>query len=187
MREVRHPLVMFIVGVLAVIALGVGVLAATSNQNVYGPSWGRFTAAFPGRVYETHSGLTAVQLDMGITLPKTENEFSYANQPLSDVKSLNDVRFVSVTTGISAILSNRARLLSGVAANKNANLGPGTTEDIRDANGLTFITLGPQCEKGVCGAMEIVFNRQVLWELLVLSNKSVGTVQGFLDSFAPIG
>ena len=37
--------------VLVVIAIGVGVLAATTNPRVYGPSWGRFTAAFGGRVY----------------------------------------------------------------------------------------------------------------------------------------
>ena len=52
MRPIRHPIAIFVVAVLVVIGIGVGVVAATMNQKVYGPSWGRFTAAFHGRVYD---------------------------------------------------------------------------------------------------------------------------------------
>ena len=45
MRKVRHPIAVFIVIVLAVIGIGVGVVAATSER-VYAPSGGRFSLAF---------------------------------------------------------------------------------------------------------------------------------------------
>jgi hypothetical protein len=50
MQTLRYPIVMFVITALAVIGIGVGIVAATTNQNVYGPSWGRFTASFPGHV-----------------------------------------------------------------------------------------------------------------------------------------
>ena len=55
MRTVRHPIAMFIMAVLVVIGIGIGVVAVTQTSKVYGPSWGRFTAAFPGRVYVSHT------------------------------------------------------------------------------------------------------------------------------------
>jgi len=38
MRTVRHPIAMFVVAVLLIIAIGVSVVAATTNPKVYGPS-----------------------------------------------------------------------------------------------------------------------------------------------------
>ena len=55
MRPIRHPIGVFVVAVLTVVGIGVGVVAATTHQKVYGPPSGRFTAAFPGRVYESDS------------------------------------------------------------------------------------------------------------------------------------
>jgi hypothetical protein len=50
---------MFVIVVLVVIGIGVGVVAATTNQRIYGPSWGRLSVAFTGRVYE-YRGRTSV-------------------------------------------------------------------------------------------------------------------------------
>ena len=50
MRKLAHPIAIFIVTVLVVIGAGVGIMAVTQTSNVYGPSWGRFTASFPGRM-----------------------------------------------------------------------------------------------------------------------------------------
>src|ERR1035441_8301829 len=50
MRTVKNPLTGFVLAVLMVIAIGGSVVAATTSQKVYGPSWGRFTASFPGPV-----------------------------------------------------------------------------------------------------------------------------------------
>jgi hypothetical protein len=52
MHKVRHPVALFIVTVLAVIGIGIGVVAATQTSKVYGPPGARFTVTFPGRVYE---------------------------------------------------------------------------------------------------------------------------------------
>lgn len=48
MRTLRHPITVFIVTILIVIAVGVGIAAITQTSKVYGPSWGRFSVAFPG-------------------------------------------------------------------------------------------------------------------------------------------
>src|ERR1019366_2541010 len=46
MRKLKHPIAVFVMTVLIVIGIGVGVVAATTSQKVYGPSWGQFTASF---------------------------------------------------------------------------------------------------------------------------------------------
>ena len=51
MRRLSRPIAMFVVLVLAVIAVGVGVVAATTSQSVNGPSWGHFSAGFSFRVH----------------------------------------------------------------------------------------------------------------------------------------
>jgi hypothetical protein len=191
MRTVRHPLVMFVMAVLVVIGIGVGVVAATTSQKVYGPSWGRFTAAFTGRVYESQEP-PKVRVSSGLT--DTFASLSYANQPWSGwvayaplgIVGPSDLHVVTVTEGMSGILQSKTGLLRLVAADKTF-LGPGTTEDEASANGLTIITLGPECADGQCHAEMVVSNGQVSWDLLAFSNGSVSTVQGFLNSFEPIG
>lgn len=54
MRELKHPIALFLIAVLVVIGIGVGVVAATTHEKIYGPPWGRFTVAFPGRVFGYH-------------------------------------------------------------------------------------------------------------------------------------
>ena len=104
MRPVRHPITMFVVVVLAVIGIGVGIVAATTNQKVYGPSWGRFSAAFTGRVHVVGLGPVA-------SAPRGDpmryiNTHYYANQdfngwvgysPLSGSIFPADLRAVVVT------------------------------------------------------------------------------------------
>src|ERR1017187_1675621 len=50
MSNLKHPIVMFIVPVLVVIAIGVGIVAATQISKVYGPAWAKFSVAFSGPV-----------------------------------------------------------------------------------------------------------------------------------------
>ncbi len=53
MRNLRHPITMFVVGILAVIGVGVALVSGLPNapaQRTYGSAPLRFEAAFPGAV-----------------------------------------------------------------------------------------------------------------------------------------
>jgi hypothetical protein len=65
---------------LTVIAIGVGVVAVTTHQTVYGPPWGRLSAAFTGHVYQTQEH-SKVKVSGGLT--RTLTSFSYSNRPHS--------------------------------------------------------------------------------------------------------
>jgi hypothetical protein len=185
MRTVRHPIAMFVIAVLVVIAIGVGVVAVTTNQKVYGPSWGRFTVAFQGRVYLVHEG-TSLSTSTG---PLTANIFIYSNKPYSwfgGAPLPGDFLAVRVETA-SSVLDNRSTVQQGVAAVMWGSIGTRVFEHEQDANGLTVITLGPQCAHGLCAGADVVFKGRVVWELLAFWNGPLNAVQGFLDSFQPIG
>lgn len=187
MRAVRHPITMFLMAILVVIGIGVGVLAATTSQKVYGPSWGRFTAAFTGHVYETQEHST-VRVSGGLT--RTLTSFSYANQPHSGwfayspqgtpgVYGAYDRYSVSVAEGMPM-----RQLASG---DKKAFFGRGVTEDEQGANGLSIATIGPQCSDGECNAAEVVSNGRVVWNVEAFWEGPRSTVASFLASFEPIG
>ena len=78
MHKLRHPIAVFIATVLTVIGIGVGVVAATTTEPVYGPSWGRFTATFPGRMRVIYSP-PVPSASFGDPLRYTTT-FYYANQ-----------------------------------------------------------------------------------------------------------
>ena len=71
--RIRHPIAAFVVIILAVIAIGVGVVAVTQTSKVYGSSWGRFSVAFSGKVHVQPSSYQAGHTTSVI----------YANQPWS--------------------------------------------------------------------------------------------------------
>jgi hypothetical protein len=181
MRTVRHPIAMFVTAVLAVIAIGVGVVAATTNQTIYGPSWGRFSAAFMGHVYVQSSAYQA----------RHTTSFIYANQPWSGwvaysalgIAAPPGLRSVIVTEGVTPTQSMSA--LRRLAEGEQRLLAPGHT-NVTQANGFTVVTIGPQCANGPCQAEMVVSNGRVVWDLLA-SNGSASAVEGFLDSFQPIG
>ena len=77
MRTVQHPIAMFVIVVLVVIAIGAGVVAVTTNQKVYGPSWGRFTVAFPGRVYQYRGHTSMTGGSSGATSFQSTLEFPF--------------------------------------------------------------------------------------------------------------
>jgi hypothetical protein len=187
---------MFVVAVLAVIGIGVGVVAATTNQKIYGPSWGRFTAAFNGQVYDqrgrssvrvgnacssTSSSCSALRL----TFPYS----SYSNQPRPEWTGYLSPGYVTEWVVVDPGVVMRAV----VAAAKPGLLGPGTaglepavTEVEQRANGFSVVTLGPQCEPGFCMGERVVSNRQVVWVISAASG-AAGPLDSFLDSFQPIG
>ncbi len=76
-HKLRHPIATFVVTVLAVIGIGVGVVAATTTEPVYGPPGARFTVTFPGRVNEQNMKLPAPDNGVGY------NAADHRNSPLS--------------------------------------------------------------------------------------------------------
>jgi hypothetical protein len=193
MRTVRHPITMFVVVVLALIATGVGLLAATTNQRVYGPSWGRFTASFSGRVFrylphtsETiRTGSRSTALESTVTL--RFSDFSYSTQrdfgwvayaPLSGDVAPSDGQTVSVAKGdaMRQVVGEVRKLFSGPAVRDNEER----------SNGYSVTTIGPQCAEGQCTVAEVVSNGQVLWDLFATSKGPASTVESFIASFQPI-
>jgi hypothetical protein len=63
----------------------------------------------------------------------------------------------------------------------------GVVEVEQHANGRDVTTLGPQCIRGSCRAVELVSNGRVDWMLKAISPRSRDAIEGFLDSFQPIG
>ncbi len=182
-RTVQHPITMFITAVLVVIAISVGIVAVTQTAKVYGPSWGRFTAAFPGRVCSPR-----LPIRPRLTF-HYENASSYTSKcpigwtgyaPLASPLELDSVDvYGHVETGseMQGLMRLTTRLM----------FHAGVTEAVRSANGITVTNLGPQCSGDGCTAVEYVSNGRVLWTLTAISPGSVSTIESFLASFGPIG
>jgi len=175
MRKLDHPIAMFVVTVLALIGIGVGVVAATS-QPIYGPSWGRFSAVFPGPVSERQI-LHAVWA------------FGYA-RPSSNPGGTGWTGYAPVSLPseeFSVTVSETYGSPIQVFAFKTGWFHSGVGEYQKHVNGLYVITLGPQCASGSCRAVEIVSNGRVAWTVAAISPQSMSAVESFLDSFQPIG
>lgn len=190
---------MFVVAVLAVIGIGVGVLAATTNQRVYGPSWGRFTVALPGRLYQSREAQPAgrsssAQIVQYLRTPFGLPAFIYSNSPSPwfDVASAGvwvgtgEVDAVTVQEAIRGNLGNTA-IEQDVGVLKKYFFVAGATESINHANGFSVMTIGPQCSNVHCEVARLVSNGRVLWELFAFSPAPASTVELFLASFEPIG
>jgi hypothetical protein len=185
-RTVRHPIALFVIVVLVVIGIGVGVVAATTNQRVFGPSWGSFTAAFTGHVYQTQER-SKVRVSGGLTL--TVTSFSYSNQPhfgwyayapgSGGVFAAYDQYSVSVAEGMSM------RLV--VEGDRKNFFRPGVTEGEQVTSGVSVATIGPQCADGECNAAKVVSSGRVVWNVEAFWDGPVSTVKGFLASFEPLG
>jgi hypothetical protein len=194
MRTLRHPITMFIITVLIVIGVGVGIVAVTQTSKVYGPSWGQFTASFPGRMRVIYSP-PVLSASFGDPLKYTTT-FYYANQhfngwvgyaPLTGVIFPTDLRAVVVTEVTRHVHG------SGLATRQIAHptggylSGARARQDKTVVNGLTVVDFAPRCGYGQCQAEIVVSNGRVLWDVLAASNGPASTVEAFLDSFQPIG
>jgi len=193
MRKLKHPIAVFIVAVLVVIGIGVGIVAVTTNQKVYGPSWGRFTAAFTGHIHVAHVGPVA-NASNGNPL-RYMTTFYYANQafngwiayaPLSGSIFPTDLRAVAVTeVAPGGSGSSSARRLVTVPAGHWFEAGVRKDEQVVD--GLSVVTFGPYCGYGQCQAEMVVSNGRAVWDVLVSSKAPASTAESFLASFQPIG
>jgi hypothetical protein len=98
-RELKHPIALFVPAVLVAIAAGVGVTAAITTSEVYGPPGARFTVAFPGRVGEQHLNLLH---DTGIDYYSGAHCLSgSANE--SSLEDAVDAQYVSTGTSFEGL------------------------------------------------------------------------------------
>ena len=181
--------------VIVVIAIGVGVLAATTNPRVYGPSWGRFMAAFGGRCTCTSSTYQHICLTNGF--PTSGSLFSdstdsspwvgYVPVPGGIALFPSDVLTVSVEKGVPKLPSDEAVLDAARAIKSGVTFTKTVPEDTEDTNGLSVVTIGPECPNGQCRAILLVSNGRTLWDVLAIATGPVSRVESFLASFEPIG
>ena len=182
MRTILYPITMFVAAVLAVIGIGVAVVAATTSPLVYGPSWGRFSAAFPGRVSER-------QLSPDILAYGYEPSLGYSSG------GTGWTGYAPISLPIEAYSVTAFHSPGGntypspvqLFAFKTGWFHKRVSEDQQHANGLYVTTLGPQCARGSCRAVEIVSNGRVDWTVTAISPLSESAVESFLNSFQPIG
>jgi hypothetical protein len=194
MHRVRHPITMFVLAVLAVIGIGVGVIAATTTQKVYGPTWGQFTAAFDGPVYVTQVNRKA---SVSSGLPSDVNSFLYSNQPHSGWVAYAPLSFdpsflQSVSVGAASPLPGNESLRQTVRS-VIEYFRAGVPESVRETSGFSITTIGPQCEGTLCMGAEVVLYGRVLWKVLAMSGAGAiskdpaSYVESFIASFQPIG
>ena len=199
MHKLQHPIAMFVLAVLAVIGIGVVVVAATTGQLVYGPSWGRFSAAFAGRVFE-HRGYGMVSVpgapqdltpfSSSVILRLPVFAYSTASTPWIAYATGSYLSPNELDVGVEGVIPAK---LADVVVRQTVSpmarvlFGPRVTEDEQAANGFSVITIGPQCSNGQCRAAQVISNGRVLWWLLAISAGPASTVERFLDSFRPLG
>ena len=184
MRTPRHPITVFAITVLMIIGIGVGIVAATTSQTTYGPSWGQFTASFDEHVYEQH-GHTFMDFATIALSPFRRQSgpfpvFSYSNLPRNGWTGY----LPQATETVTAIRGLPMQPV--VAFTKRLFPKAGLIEVKQDANGFSAVTFGPQCS-AICMGSKVVSHGQVRWAVVAVSSGSASAVQSFLDSFAPIG
>ena len=169
LRKVRHPITGFVIAALVVIGVSVGVVAATTNQKVYGPPGGRFTVAFPGRVSEHRIGPSLwASSTRRYQAIRASPGSAYAPASLPSI--LFSVTAVASPLGRNYALSLEESFVSAGWFHK------GVAEVEQHANGIDITTLGPQCIWGSCRAVELVSNGRVDWELRAISPRSEDAV-----------
>lgn len=178
LRTVRHPITLFVIVVLVVIAIGVGVVAVTQTSRVYGPSWGRFSTAFPGPVYEESFRPPVPQPAMEYY---SEGGWHSARSRLpgfsiAESVSAEDVRVHESAQGLREMFID---LKGGIPELP--------TEHTQQVNGFLLTRLGPYCQGHFCQEVLIVLHNRTSWILSAGSLVGLGPVEAFMDSFQPIG
>jgi hypothetical protein len=189
-HKLKHPIGYFVAAVLVVIAAGVGIVAGTTNQKVYGPPWGRFSASFSGLVSEQRylPLLGVLPSGTAVILPTVVRFLAFGNftgwtgyQPLTIV----DLDSVWIERVPQARLTATVRQL--VIVVKHGFRPMEVTPVERNANGFSVVTFGPRCMGSICQGALMVWKGRTLWILHASSPGRESQVQGFLDSFEPIG
>ena len=189
MRKLSHAVATFVVTVLAIIGVGVGVVAAVQAPTVYGPSWGRFSAAFSGRVYQQRGQMSASYGPLGgagvssafqSTLTLMFGDLSYSNLRGGWVAYVPPAaETVLVAKGVPMRLA--------VVYAKRGFVGGRVAEVEQDANGFSVFTFGPKRLYGGWYDTRVESNGQEVWIVEASSTSSKSAAEAFIASFQPIG
>ncbi len=176
--RLRHPIATFIMAVLVVIGIGVGVVAATTNQKVYGPFWGRFTVAFPGPVYEE---------SFRPPVPQPAMEYYSLGGWHSARSRLPGFSIAEAVSAEHVRLRVSAQDFRNVFVELKDGIPVLPTKHTQQVNGFLLTRLGPQCQGHSCQEVLVVSHNGTSWILSTLSLVGLGPMEAFMDSFQPIG
>ena len=157
MHILKHPIAVFVVTVLAVIGIGVGVMAASTNSTVYGPSWGRFTAAFDGSVR--------------VVRP---SEIRFVSQNLTESVSV-----------LRAIGPSGVKCAGGFWTGY-APVMPSGHPQVSCVNDVHVWNYPLRCQQQACTDAKVVVAQQVAY-FVVASSSNTEDAENFLGSFQPLG
>lgn len=161
--------------VLVVIAIGVGIIAATEETAVYGPPGARFTMSFPG------SPTSRVLCPSGIVprcpsgIPKA---ILYMSASPAPVRLLAEV----------SVFVDGSRAFPPIKRNWLTRHGPdGTAITYQVGSSVQGIRLPITCGEGsgLCNGSEAETDGRTTWVILV-NGESSPTVQALLASFRPV-
>ena len=184
MRTVRHPITMFIIGMLVVIGVGVGVVAATTNQTVYGPSWGRFAAAFTVAPKGTITPERTQQLGDGGSLTTGASAY-YVSPP-------RNWTFGELHISVDVLPYEDTSLGLDRSEWRNLTGSSGGTVSSTDLPGYSVFTLPPSCDLRLIGRRvgcvmeELVTGKDATWQVTVYGQTTPDGAERFLASFQPI-
>ena len=175
MHKLKHPIATFVVTVLIVIAIGVGIVAATTSQTVYGPSWGRFTAAFSGLAHEER--LPVAEALTNAYYYSFGGSGGWTSQvPFGDGVSAHHIAKVHLSQYVRETVFDLESAFP---------MRP--TESTEHINGFQLTRLGPLCKGTNCQEDLFVLRSGTCWDVWAASAVGLGPVENFLASFQPIG
>ena len=188
MHRLRHPIATFVVTVLAVIGIGVGVVAAVQAPRVY-DLLGRFSAAFSGHVYQRRGQTSASYRPLGGAAVSSASQSTltlmFADLSYSNLRG-GWVAYVPPATETVLVAKGVPMRLVVVYA-KRGFFGGRVAQVEQDANGFSVFTFGPRRLYGGWYDTRVESNGRVVWDVEAISTSSRSAAEAFLDSFQPIG
>ena len=132
MHKLHRPSAAFVVTILAVIAIGAGVVAARTSQTVQGPSWGHFSVGFSGRVHVTQmTWLGRFPVWQVKTNPSGWLVLPISNRPLRNVEAvtiIGDVPFDPRGSSLETVWA----MFDGLSEPPSAD-GPSGVQNVMDS------------------------------------------------------
>ncbi len=182
-HKLHRPSAAFVVTILAVIAIGAGVVAARTSQTVQGPSWGHFSVGFSGRVHVTQmTWLGRFPVWQVKTNPSGWLVLPISNRPLRNVEAvtiIGDVPFDPRGSSLETVWA----MFDGLSEPPSAD-GP---SGVQNVTGFAVLANPVFCVASHCRGTLMVSHGGVVWVAQVVTRGTERQAQNFLDSFRPLG